>query len=817
MASFEASADRRRWEESTPGLYTIALLGPPTGAPLAEVGLELARASARQENYHRMARRVLLVELDFWAPSLSYAAGLHDRAAKKGDGDFLGVIQVMTEERFGKLQTRLRESEGIPRSERETQEWSNQLENLFPPSLYLEEEPGLAVFPAKVGREAFRRSLDVTHGHLVAIDAEPIFVPGIAVLRALLLAAARKHRAGMIFLLLPSGWQAFSPLVCSRLADLVLMVSEGRKEEDRFWEPVVEFLVESRRRGEVVRRDSAEEIHLLLTRDAPAQPLEILRELRSSFDLGYGSEGLDGEGVKKLATEIDKLAASKESGIEVRYVDDPKGADLELMKWIAELPPEAARFPILVEAGAYGEYPMKKLSERTSEVLSDLSDGASPLQLEPVPITHKDLLEFVLESGDESDPELGFSARLKQRLEENSDEEVDQPVLITFPHYMLGALVRQEALLPWHVVERRARKQGVDVYPEADIEKTFHETGEMCRFNGVLYALPYSLLQKVILVKQGCPIDRLPPTWGELKDDLKRKSGGAAWPLLMETKTDHVGIWYDWLEFVTAFGGADFRSEKERKEGFRGSDYGECWLNHPRTIEATQFYLKLLQRTLERYEKPIDWDRLLIEYEKNESVWLTVAWSDIVGYHWKKRDQASDDSMGLAEGNRIYPFPSGNDQARTSIEGWVVAIPKDLDESRQLQAGRLLSWFLSPQVQKRYAEVGGNTARRHLGHALGEVQRLVQRAIFLSGRESALKATFVESPRLVQQTGKTLAGWLKRMVDGEGVPERDEIEGALDELAREVADEVLRYKVKYRPLSYWKEKAQDGLERRGSR
>lgn len=780
--------DRRLWHNHTREFLLVAVAGPSMGIDTAKHSLDLGRALAAQERRHRTYESILVWELDFWSPTMAFHLGLKPEEPRR---DFLDAFIALAETKD--LHEELRRTAGISPNTTDFTKWIQLGRQILPiaPRMH---DPILA-FSACRGPKAFNRALDIPPNKLIAYPADPVFLPGIAPFRTLLSVAAHQHQAGVVILSLPSGWNALSLLALGNLADVVMLLSTGAPSEEICWQPIVEFL-ETRRRSAITRQPFEEEIHLLVPSAAGTEPLTVLDRIAPPRKLAApGRSASHSPTIIDLARDLDLLAASKASGgVEIEMVVDPKGPDRDLLAELKRWDTDQRSLRILVEKGPYGEYPVKGLSRAT---LLKLGADGEGFELHPVPITHQELFNLLRDAD-----------RFGRYLDK---EKVD---LLTFPNYMLGTLVEEDLLLPLHVLQDELEvKGGRHEFEDTTIEQRFFRVAEMCRYNGVLYAVPYTLIQMLVLLKKRKDVasDYFPGSWQDIGRQLLDTEGDpSSWPLLLQTDLEHVGLWYEWLEFVNAFGGADFAAVPGTKDSFRGSDYGECWINHPRTVEATAFYLSLVAKSRDRTQEKIDWDNLLEIFLNRDSFRLTLAWSDIVGFHWREakghpHGESGKDELkfGLEKKLKALPFPLGSKAGRTSLEGWVLAAPKRLGRKRRKLGAKAISWFLSPQIQIRYAEQGGNTARRDVGHALGEVQRLVHRAILFPQRRPALKINFREAPQVISEVCLTLRRWLESVKDGAGEPIEDVIAGELDKLAFRVTEKHLLNKARYRTLKYW--------------
>ena len=435
--------------------------------------------------------------------------------------------------------------------------------------------------------------------------------------------------------------------------------------------------------------------------------------------------------------------------------------------------------------------------------------------------------------------------RLEERLKKEEGEEgrEGKPLdLIAFPYYMLGALAENDLILPLHALgdclEPGTRER--DNLAESTLTRGFHWVDDTCRYQGVLYAAPYIFTQKLLLVKKRTNASDAPSevanNWDELRDQFKENKEG--WPLLLETAAHHVGVWYDWLEMVFAHGSNDFLRSGERlrmaksREGaggsgrldFRASDYGECELTAQSTIKATKLYLELLHQSREqlkelRGDPEVDWDSILPVFRDEERFWATVVWSDMAAFHWrtsnkkpdKDKDKSSkDEPMGLEDWVRAYAFPPATGEGRVSVEGWVLGVPAYLgkDKRRLRLVAHFLAWFLDPRIQIRFAEAGGSTARSDVGHALGEIPRLVHRTVSNAAIEPALKITFREAPAVIEKIRRAIVTeWIGKY------PETDFLEQELRSLAQELVTKVLRNKARFRDKDYWSEHSREDRKR----
>lgn len=449
--------------------------------------------------------------------------------------------------------------------------------------------------------------------------------------------------------------------------------------------------------------------------------------------------------------------------------------------------------------------------------------------------------------GSDEEKSLRPVERERRRLEKELQEE---PLdLIAFPYYMLGALAENDLILPLHALEdcldpESRERQNLT---ERTLTRGFHWVDDMCRYQGVLYAAPYIFTQKLLLVKKEEAAPDAPTqvadNWGHLKEQFKRNEAG--WPLVLETAGDHVGVWYDWLEMVFVHGSNDFLRSGERirgatregrgaagsdRLGFRASDYGECELTAAATTEATELYLDLHHRAREQLEKltgnpEVDWDRILPVFLEQEQFWATVVWSDMAAFHWANNgesrgseggteaepgpDQGKEEPLGLEDFVRAYAFPPASPKGRVSVEGWVLGAPAYLrdDKERLRLVAHFLAWFLDARTQIRFAEAGGSTTRSDVGHALGEIPRLVHRTVANATVEPALKITFREAPVVIERLRRAIVGkWIN------GYPDTEFLEKELEELSRRLVERVLRDKARFRKKEYWSAQAEEGSE-----
>jgi len=812
---------RSLWQESNRELLIVALQpGPDCGSKTAGLAIDCVTAWAGLESRRSGSAAAAVIELDFWCPRLAELAedqGLQAPARDRDVLDLFDEVVKTTEWHSGLIAT-----EGVPRTRAdasEQQRWAEQLASrLMVVKQPVGGEGASLLIPARVDdlrsrglrdRSPFQRAIRTEPSSLVRASSAHGVIYGQSVLRLILGGIASVHELGMLVLLLPNRWSLVSALAITHLADVVALCYSQVSKNERFWHGVVEHL--ERRRRDVVQRSHFQE-DIVVALDQGAGPGEGQGvEIGSSRPMPEALRSLNEPGsmsTLELTQHLDRLAASKAAGTRVRIESDLFSADRRLLARLKQLEPSQRQVRILVEKGPYGELPIRRFSEMTLQQLRRLDPGGSVdgFEICPVPIGHHRLLQLVCGKDVSDEPgEVGAGGAEPGTLAEAFEND-----LITIPYYMLGALADQGLLLPWHVIDTAIDdEKGGSPERESDVMDCFFFADTMCRYNGVLFAVPYSLLQKILLVKQGCRAFSRETLndWNLLHRrliEIKQEIG--QWPLFIETATDHVGVWYDWLELATAFGGGDFRALSGKEGTFRGSDYGECLINSEQTIRGTEVFLDIFGRTLRNLPQGLDWDGLLERFIADESGLAAIAWSDVLAYHWKEAEATgSEDAprpLGLEASLEMHRYPMGDTNGRSSIEGWVLAVPSRVDEQRRPFVATVVDWFLSPAVQSRYAAAGGNTARRDIAHALGPVQREVHRSLLSPLRRPALKMTFREAPDVVWLMREQIASWISAPPD-----DRSRLASQLDGLARDVVTRHLLNRPRYRSRSYWSQES----------
>lgn len=507
----------------------------------------------------------------------------------------------------------------------------------------------------------------------------------------------------------------------------------------------------------------------------------------SSMNPQDESEVLYVQGIQELGDQIEQVFNAK---VEGQFAAAPSEALFSPHALDSLLALQGSlTIKMLVEEGGFGEEPFIKLLN---------SPVAEPLRnrliIKPIPVAHDNLLKFVRNATEES-------RDLKHM------PEVGEPLdLISFPHYLLGKFAQERWILPLTFLDKPELAPSLDF---GYLHDHFYLADELCLHAGTPFAFPFSVLRKLLLIKKGFErkfgsnyekkfgesLDVERAGWRVVQRSLEiAKSEQGKSPLILENRFDLVGVWYDWLEFVFAFGGRDFSRRSDR-----GSDYGECRLNNVATIDGTFAYLNLFwQSVARRSDVGYSWDTIIPEFHNDPFAWMTVAWSDIVTSEWDKR---------LKTDCVCIPFPSAQPTPQEPIvEGWVMGIPFNLKgETERLKAIKsFLSWFMSEPVQAEFARVGGSPSRKLPDEDLPDILRLVHSALtppkgeLNLGPNVAPKITFPEAPNVIGMICETLremVGWQKPYRKKERVAIR------MEKLAKDVALETLYGKSAYVPTS----------------
>lgn len=458
---------------------------------------------------------------------------------------------------------------------------------------------------------------------------------------------------------------------------------------------------------------------------------------------------------------------------------------------------------ILVESGGFGVDPFVKLLEST--VAQQLKGRFS---IKPVGIDHALLKQIISENKVHHD-----FRRIPEEYPELSDlkEDFSNLDLVAFPHYMLGKLVKSDWILPLTVLGGDQ-----EFAPPIDLtylRNNFYLAEELCTLAGTLYAFPFSLIRKLLLVRKGFtrhvaseyqaefkePLDLNLAGWREIERALviaRNKSRSGDGVIIVEDKLTHIGIWYDWLEFVYAYGGADFFREGTA----RGSDYGVCGLNNPATIDGTLAYLSLYWKELiarsTSTEEGTDWYHTLDRLKTSTNAWMAIAWSDIL---------TSEESSQLLSKFHCSPFPSASPSKETIIEGWVIGLPSALPPDRYQLIDASLRWFLSKEVQEKFVAVGGDSSRKFQLEDLETISPILKivHSAFLPGTGTgelephvAPKIKFPEALEVIEEireTLETMINWPRHKQNQASVAQ------SMDDLARHVATVSLMRKSRYVP------------------
>jgi ABC-type glycerol-3-phosphate transport system substrate-binding protein len=502
------------------------------------------------------------------------------------------------------------------------------------------------------------------------------------------------------------------------------------------------------------------------------------------------AESLYIHGIERLAEQIERVFGAK---VEGQFSLTPTEATFSPHALDSLLEVEGSlTIRVLVEEGAFGERPFTELIEK-----SQIAQGLrGRLNIVPIPIKHDELLDFV--KGKEKDRKFD---QLK-----SIDKITELPDLVSFPHYMLGKLAQSKWILPLTFLDNP------DLGPSPSLDFSylhdhFYLADELCLHAGTPFAFPFSVLRKLLLIKNGFEdefgadyereygetLDLNRAGWRVIQRSLKiAKANTGKSPLILENEFKLVGVWYDWLEFVFAFGGTDFARRQDR-----GSDYGECRLNNIATIDGTFAYLNLFWQEIARSKDGQTWYTPLEKFFSDPTAWMTVMWSDIVTSNW---DEVRSHCLSL-------PFPSAlPTPPETIVEGWVMGVPYGLkDNKERLRAVKsFLQWFLSEQVQAEFARVGGNPSRKLPSEQLPDVLRMVHETLAIPKSTGSLepkvapKITFPEAPEVIGAICKELeemVGWPEER------QRKQEVAYAMDKLAGRISMQILDGKSVYVPLS----------------
>lgn len=490
------------------------------------------------------------------------------------------------------------------------------------------------------------------------------------------------------------------------------------------------------------------------------------------------------QGIERLAEQIERIFGAKVAGqfslTTTEAAFSPRALD-SLLTVEGSL-----TIRVLVEEGPFGERPFKELIER-SPVVQGLR---GKLNIETEALEHDELLDFVKTHHDFT--ALTELAKIKEL-----------PDLVSFPHYMLGKLAQGKWVLPLTFLDNPELGPSLDF---SYLHDHFYLADELCLHAGTPFAFPFSVLRKLLVIKNGFEeefgahyereygetLDLKRAGWRVIQRSLKiAKTNTGASPLILENKFGLVGVWYDWLEFVFAYGGTDFARRQER-----GSDYGECRLNNIATIDGTFAYLNLFWQAIARSKDGQTWYTPLKEFLDDSTAWMKVMWSDIVTSNW---DKVSSHCLTL-------PFPSAlPTPPETIVEGWVMGVPYHLKQNkpRLTAITTFLRWFLSEQVQAEFARVGGNSSRKLPTEQLPDVLRMVHEILSIPkstgslGPKVAPKITFPEAPEVIEAIRKELGemvGWPEER------QRKQEVAFAMDQLAQRVCRQILDGRSAYVPF-----------------
>ena len=238
---------------------------------------------------------------------------------------------------------------------------------------------------------------------------------------------------------------------------------------------------------------------------------------------------------------------------------------------------------------------------------------------------------------------------------------------------------------------------------------------------------------------------------------------------------ESLALWYEWLNFVYAFGGNILNAEQ-------GWQYGDIVVNSPRNIAATEQYLKLIPFS------PPD----TLTYGWNEAqgalqhahVFMGVLWSDQAPF-------LEDPTASEVAGEIGYALiPSNSGQPFSQLEGLTYLITAKSQHVRE--AYKFLEWTQSQRVQVGQTLRGSSSIRKST-YDDRAIEKLPYTPAFLASVPIAKpKPTLPESDAMTQAAVKRLY----EIVSG-----KTSAQQGLDELALDLQSILggkarLRYRVK---------------------
>lgn len=216
-------------------------------------------------------------------------------------------------------------------------------------------------------------------------------------------------------------------------------------------------------------------------------------------------------------------------------------------------------------------------------------------------------------------------------------------------------------------------------------------------YNGGVYNIPQNVhvvgffYNPKVFTDNG--IAEIPTTWDELKADCAIfKEAGVACFALGSMNRWPAQYWFDYMVSFTA--GADYRQQLMA---------GEAKYNDPEVVTAMETWKELVDAGyFVENANAYDWTDAANQVAKGEAA-MTLMGTWITGY-W--------DGNGLVPGvdYDYFPFPVMNPDlpviTHGSIDGWAVSA----DASNPEGAKELLKWFLSKDMQEKWAQGQGALA-----------------------------------------------------------------------------------------------------------